>query len=177
VKAIVTAVVVLAAVAVAAEGRDGADLARWAGTYQQRTVIEVSNGPGRPPGKWPVPEVLEIVPVDRTHAYIRVHTEFDEGHVCAIWGVARLERETLVYSTVRTGPKDRCTLVVRRAGAKIVFEDPDGTCKWDFCGQRGDFVADAFAVSSRRPIRYMKRLLASPQYHEAMAEWDANGRQ
>src|SRR6476660_3949917 len=48
-------------------------------------------------GKYQSEDILEIVKVSPTTAYIRTHLEFFNGHVCNIWGVARLEGDALVY--------------------------------------------------------------------------------
>ena len=53
---------------------------------------------------------------------------------------------------------------------KLVFSDPGSNCKAQYCGERGRFEGTAFPMTSRRDIRYMTRLLASREYHEAITE-------
>jgi hypothetical protein len=140
------------------------------GLYVEPFNIAVYNGPDRPSDSSRQDHVLEIVRIDRTHAYIRTHMEFNNGHVCGIYGVATEQGGALIYrSHDRSGA--RCILSIRRMGSRVVFDDPDDICKIHFCGANGSFNFESFAVSSRRDIRYMKRLLASRQYAEAMAEW------
>ena len=41
--------------------------------------------------------VVEIVPVDRRHAYVRAELQFYNGHSCSLAGVAASHGATLVY--------------------------------------------------------------------------------
>eukprot|EP01136_Pigoraptor_vietnamica_P030570 Opistho-1_new@90013 len=126
-------------------------------------------------------DVIEIVPVDRNHAYIRFALHFYNGHECSISGVAKAVGNRLVYQE----PKDeiygdrRCKLSVWRSGDRLVWadalEDGDGidTCS-AYCGARGSFKGDhGLAASSRRRITYLPRLKASSQYRDAIANWKA----
>ncbi len=115
-------------------------------------------------------DVLEVVKVSPRQAYIRAHLEFYNGHVCDISGVAQLEKDALVYRPHENLGKDKCELTLQRKGDKIVFGDKNFACKDMYCGARGSFNDESFAMSSRRPIRYMPRLLASRQYADAMRE-------
>ncbi len=117
--------------------------------------------------------ILEIVKLSRTEAYIRSHMEFYNGHVCGVWGVARLEGDALVYRPHHNNTDTACALILRKQGNRIVFGDADNACKYDFCGEHGYLNGVGYPMSSRRPIRYMKRLQASRQYGEAIAERDA----
>jgi hypothetical protein len=126
--------------------------------------------------------VLEIVPVRGRAAYFRIHLEFYNGHECAISGIAEASVDTLVYR----GPDDidnhPCVLSLRRARDGIhIYEGENGACRNQTCGARGgygfksDGAAD-FPVASRRPIRYLPRLLASDEYAKAVKEYDARHR-
>lgn len=117
-------------------------------------------------------DILEIVPVDAAHAYVRVETNFFNGHMCSLNGVAAAEGNTLVYRD--PAPADayspKCVLTVRRAGAMLSFDDGDGGCK-RYCGARGGFGDMHLPWASRRPITYLGRLKASSQYRDALSRW------
>ncbi len=118
-------------------------------------------------------DVVEIVPVDASHAYVRFALEFHNGHSCSLDGVAQTAGEALVYHGLPDdtfGNGKPCRLTIRRQGAKLAYDD-DGTCK-AHCGARGSLRGD-LAWSSKRPITYMARLKASRQYRDALAEWHA----
>lgn len=117
-------------------------------------------------------DVLEIVPVDARHAYVRAETSFFNGHSCSLRGVAAAEGDALVYRD--PAPADdyngKCVLTIRRAGATLAFDDGDGGCK-RYCGARGSFHESRLAWASKRPIRYLARLRGSSEYRQAMVEW------
>lgn len=155
----------VAATAAFAAGRSSID--EVAGVYKYAYPNTLADG-----GKFTSEHVLEIVKLSRTEAYIRSHMEFYNGHVCGLWGIARLEGDTLVYRPHHNNT-DACALTLRKRGNSIVFGDADNACKYDFCGEQGYLDGVEYKLSSRRPIRYMKRLQASRQYREAIAERDA----
>ena len=115
--------------------------------------------------------ILEIVKVSPSEAYVRVHLEFFNGHLCSISGVARQEGDMLVYRP-HQDYGEQCALGLREANGKLVFSDPDGNCKLQYCGARGSFQGTDFPLQSRRAIGYMKRLLNSREYARAIAERD-----
>lgn len=140
-----------------------------AGVYKTQHHISVVMGTGEPDEDVLAEDVLEIVPTDATHAYLRAHLEFENAHICGVWGIATLVDGALVYRP-HDNVEGSCTLRLTQEGNRIVFHDADGSCKTDYCGARGTLDGPAFPLSARRPIRYMKRLLASPQYSQAIAE-------
>jgi hypothetical protein len=146
--------------------RPGLDLGGLAGVYK------VSFDNGLVTGEtYRSENVLEIVPTGPAAAYIRTRLEFFNGHQCALWGVAHLEGQALVYRSPEPAlapGEEPCVLRITRQGGKVRFED-EGTCQ-SWCGARGGFSGVTFPASSRRPIRYMARLKASPQYRQALAE-------
>jgi hypothetical protein len=116
-----------------------------------------------------VEDVMEIVAQPGGRAYIRLHLVFDNGHLCGLHGIAEPEGDALVYRP-RDNVEGPCALSLRKAGGRIVFQDPEDACRTDYCGMRGRLEGASFPLSGRRPIRYMKRLLASREYGEAVAE-------
>lgn len=117
-------------------------------------------------------DVVEIVPVDRRHAYIRAETNFFNGHMCSLRGIAAAEGPALVYRD--PAPADeytpKCVFTVRRSGGTLSFDDGDGGCQ-RYCGARGGFRQGELAWSSKRPITYLDRLKASSEYRNALTEW------
>jgi hypothetical protein len=139
------------------------------GVYRVQHKIAMYDG-SLPPGQYnTVEDVVEIVALPHGDAYLRMHTVFDNGHLCGLHGVAKPEGDALVYRP-HDNIEGKCALTLQRKGDQLVFGDKDSACKYDFCGMRGWFDGATLALSSRRPIRYMPRLVASREYAEAMAE-------
>jgi hypothetical protein len=114
--------------------------------------------------------IVEVVPVDARHAYVRIDLHFFNGHVCGLSGIAKAEGDALVYREPKSGiANGECALTIRRKGNLLSWNN-EGTCK-SYCGARGSFLTDGVAWRSRRPITYLKRLRASEQYRTALAEW------
>ncbi|HEX4293357.1 MAG TPA: hypothetical protein VHZ29_04425 [Rhizomicrobium sp.] len=159
----------LAVAATAANAASGfVQIDDLAGVYKDAYPNTLADGE-----KFTSEHVLEIVKLSRTEAYIRSHMEFYNGHVCGVWGVARLDGDALVYRPHHNNTGEACALALRKKGDRIVFGDADNACKYNFCGEHGYLDGVEYKLSSRRPIRYMKRLQASRQYGEAIAERDA----
>ena len=123
------------------------------------------------PDYW-VDDVAEIVPVDESHAYFRLHSQFYNGHVCAISGVAQAQGDELVYTGSASdtfaggGP---CRLTLRRKLGTLIWND-DNTCK-AHCGERGSLMGGSLPWSSKRSITYLQRLKGSREYQAALTEW------
>jgi hypothetical protein len=120
-------------------------------------------------------DVVEIVPVDAGHAYVRFSLQFYNGHSCSLTGIARAERDELVYRepTSKQVGDTQCTISVRRRGDQLSWTDGNGSCK-AYCGARGSLTDGGLPWASRRGITYLKRLRGSSQFHDAMGEWHSN---
>lgn len=123
--------------------------------------------------------ILEIVPYGDRAAYFRIHLEFYNGHECAISGIAEASLNKLVFRGPVDATGEACVLTLRRAGDGVhLYEGENGACRAQTCGARGgygfkpDGSAD-FSLASRRPIRYLPRLLASQEYSEALKAFRA----
>jgi hypothetical protein len=118
-------------------------------------------------------DVVEIVPVDASHAYVRAELQFYNGHMCSLAGVAAADGDALVYRApvdeVSSGNAGPCTLTLRRTGARLGWDD-GGSCS-GYCGARGSFHGGSLPWSSKRPISYLRRLRASSEYRDALSEW------
>jgi hypothetical protein len=116
-------------------------------------------------------DVLEIVPVDHDHAFVRVHTMFFNGHSCQLFGIARVEGNALVYrEPPEEGVTPSCVLTLSRKGKLLSFDDGDASCKLH-CGMRGTLSGSTLPWASRRPITYIARLKTSWEYREALSVW------
>ena len=117
--------------------------------------------------------VVEIVPVASHAAYVRVHLDYANGHICSIWGVAEADGPGLVYrDPSRPAPgQPPCTLTIARVGGSLRLDDgPDQSCQKD-CGARGTLSDVRLPLASKRPIRYMDKIKASSNYRKALTEW------
>ncbi|MBW8901787.1 MAG: hypothetical protein JF619_27590 [Massilia sp.] len=147
-----------------------------AGVYKQRWMSATIT-PGKAPGEADVPyqaeDVIEIVPYDADHVYVRAHLDFYNGHTCDIAGMGRYEQGAFVYhDPERLAPEEPpCVLKVSVEGGKLTLTDraaPDApeSCR-TYCGARGA-LEYAIGMDKRRPIRYLDRLRASRQYRQAV---------
>lgn len=144
-----------------------------AGVYKSRFQNSDVDG-----DTWISEDILEIVRLSPTTAYIKSHLEFYNGHQCDISGVADVVDDALVYvdrsadATLVSGK--RCVLTLQVSATKITFEDPDSACKAIYCGARGGFVGDV-KRRTRRTIRYMKLLKDSADFHRAVLDHARSG--
>ncbi len=116
--------------------------------------------------------IVEIVPIAPRAAYVRLNLDFFNGHKCGIYGIATAQGDALVYreASEPSPGERRCTLSIKRQGAKLAWDDDGGTCT-AYCGARGKLSNSSIAYASKRPIRYLPRLKASSQYRDALTEW------
>ena len=118
-------------------------------------------------------DVFELVNTAPNQAYFRIETQFFNGHSCSLYGLALLEPTALVYHGSKDYEDKPCELRFTTNAKGIIENDVGGHCRAQFCGARGAFGEGAdvtYPFAWKRPIRYMKRLLASAQYNEAVAE-------
>lgn len=147
------------------------DIDKLAGVYKK--TFKNGNVDG---DKYQSEDILEIVKVAPTAAYIRAHLEFFNGHVCNIWGVANVESTELVYRGMTNVEGKKCVLSVKATGGKVALDDLEGACAVGTCGARGMYNGTAFDLKARRTIRYMDTLLKSDQYKDAVDEHDGKPR-
>jgi hypothetical protein len=148
-----------------------------AGVYKHR-FMNAAYSPGAPSGSgdpYQSENVIEIVPFDATHIYVRAELEFYNGHQCGISGMAGFENGKFVYHDPEPPIAGHvaCVLRVGVDKGKLTLSDRDGpdgesSC-WTHCGARGSLTYD-IGLDKRRPIRYMDRLKASRQYKQAVDE-------
>ena len=143
------------------------DVSKIAGVYKKQ--FKNGNIAG---DKYDSEDILEIVKVSPTTAYVKTHLEFFNGHVCNIQGVADREGSALVYHGPKNIEGNPCELSVQIKQGKVTLHDKDGHCAIGTCGNRGMYNGTAFDLKKRRTIRYMDILLKSDDYKAAIAEHD-----
>lgn len=172
-----------ASCACAASAQDAARLMeKMAGVYKHR-FMSATITPGKAPGEADVPyqaeDVIEIVPYDADHVYVRAHLDFYNGHMCDIAGMGRYEHGAFVYhdpapSFVADAPP--CALKVSVEHGELTLTDratPDApaSCR-AYCGVRGA-LEYAIGMDKRRTIRYLDRIKGSREYNKAIADLHA----
>lgn len=120
-------------------------------------------------------DVVEIVPLNDMAAYVRADLQFFNGHQCSISGMGRLEGEALVYHDTSTPLPDQpvCVLRFERKDGQLVLDDGARSCG-TYCGARGALGGTKLSLSSQRPIHYLPRLRASPEYRSALKAWSGS---
>jgi hypothetical protein len=147
-----------------------------AGVYRSRHTVEMTYEPGKPV----VEDVLEIVKTAPGEAYIRLDMMSSAGDYCHLQIIAKAENRSLVYrKTVDNfwsgGPaKVPCVLTLTPVHGELIFSDREYVCSQSSdvgaCGIKADLDGEGFEIRRRRPIRYMKRLLASREYRDAVTQ-------
>lgn len=153
----------------AADSSPAALIEELQGVYKFRFMNSLVTGE-----RYQSEDIVEIVPFDDSHIYIRAHLDFANGHQCSIWGIAGYSNGAFVYRDPEKFSIERppCTLKISTTEKNLVLTDIDSstelsTCRW-YCGARGSFSNYSIARSSKRRIRYIERLTASSQYLEAV---------
>lgn len=148
---------------------DTLDPAALAGVYKIRFPNALVDGE-----RYTSENILEIVPLSRRTAYVRLHAEFFNGHICSLWGVAEAEGRELVYRPpAEKGGDERCVVRLGVIGQSLKMS---ATHNWGcqyYCGARGSLDGLTFPTKSKRAIRYLPRLRSSYQYGEALVEYEA----
>ena len=138
-----------------------------AGVYTRSGANPNAQGP-----RYDGDDVIEVLPIDGNHAFVRVSIGGRGGEMCTLSGIARTEREELVYRAP-IDPSSRadrpCTLSIQRREGYLDWTD-NRTCR-EACADAAGLTDGRLAWSSRRKIRYTSRITGSPDYQGAMEEW------
>lgn len=153
-----------ASLLLAANAEAKTPLADWAGVYKHQFKNGDVEG-----HSYQSEDILELVPVDDTHAYVRIALEFFNGHSCSFAEVMTLEDARLIWRGKKEYDFDPCTLGVSADQSKIRIEDISRTCLSYYCGARGMLDGASWPLSAKRPIRYMDRLKGSREFKDAIA--------
>lgn len=157
-----------AAAAVTAQNMDN-----WSPSYGLAGIYARSGAnPGAAGPRYQGDDIVEIVPIDGNHAFVRVSIGRRGGEMCTLSGVARTEREELVYRAP-IDPASRadrpCTLSIQRREGYLDWTD-NRTCR-EVCADAGGLTDGSLPWASRRKVRYTSRITGSPDYAEALGEW------
>ena len=147
------------------------DLDRAEGVYKLRFANGDVSG-----DKFTSENVFELVKLTPKTAYFRIHAEFYNLHICALWGVADLERDALTYHGPANFEGHPCVLKFTVNNDVIITNDVDGYCRSESCGARGGYGDGDrvdYPFKARRRIRYMPVILKSSEYASAVRERDA----
>lgn len=122
-------------------------------------------------------DILEIVKVTESDAYLRVHLKFDNGHICDIYGIGQFSGNAFSFSRAarfgrRGATPGTCNLTIKLDHGKLHISDPGQQCRVGTCGARGYYDGAEFDLKSKRRIRYMPIILASREYKAALAEFE-----
>ena len=142
-------------------------LSRVAGVYRHRFKNAHVDGT-----TYESEDILEVVPVNDSAAYVRMDLEFYNGHSGRIYGIATYGKNSLVYDNGKEGDR-RCVVeYVWSVDSVVTRADYDQTpgCL-AYHGTRGTLDDAKFLIKSRQTIRYMDRLKNSPEFAEAMEEY------
>jgi hypothetical protein len=94
-------------------------------------------------------DVLDIIALDETRAFLNAELLFFNGHMCSISGLASMEGMTLVLRGTADGLYPGCALTLSRKGDQLTFTDPDGMCTKASCGARGSYTDYAMPLAGR----------------------------
>jgi hypothetical protein len=144
-------------------------IGRVEGVYKQRFENALVDG-----SSFTSENILEIVRVAPDAVYVNTHLVFYNAHTCDVSGLARFSQKGVFVFRDPDEPTDPgdepCVLQFEASTDQIRILDPTHACKPRYCGARGGFVGAAFAMSARRPIRYMTLIKKSAEYKEAIAQ-------
>ena len=115
----------------------------------------------------PLVSTLDILPLDREHAYVDAALFFPNGFNCGLSAVMQAERDRLSY--VEPGG-ERCRVTIRHVGRNVVISDGEGDDCRSHCGMNAEMEGE-FAATSRRAIADPAQLRRSADYRSAITAW------
>ena len=118
--------------------------------------------------------LLELVKVSPSAAYFRTSLSYANGHSCNLWGVAKLEENELVYRTLND-LDEPCVFKIANTGKSLKLSDEKGEdggrCAATSCGARGSYNDIEFPLEKKRPIKYIDKIIKSPEYSESLKKY------
>jgi hypothetical protein len=124
---------------------------------------------------WPrVNDLADIAPIDAEHAFVRLDLKLDRAD-CHFAGIARVERDELVYRDLTQGgdATRACTVVFTREGGALQWSD-NGHCR-ERCSSGA--LTGSLPLSHRGAAPGMASLSKSGDYRAAIDEWRSAGPQ
>ncbi len=145
-------------------------LQKMEGVYKNRFDNELVNG-----DQFQSENIMEFVPVSDRAAYVRIHTEWYNAHICEVAEMAEYRR---FGGFVLRLPYDEkgddgtpCFLTIMLNGSDIEFDVPTSGCTNPGCGARGGWRGSFFTMGNKRAIRYLPVILRSTEYKEALKNY------
>ena len=126
------------------------------------------------PGSFEAENVLEVVSITDTTAYVRILTYFANYHKCDFTEVFEYKASGDLIAVSQPYPgADLCVLKMQNSAGKIKFfeESPVPFACKSYCGVNGQLTATDFALNTKREIRYVQRLKNSSEYQEALRSY------
>ncbi len=145
------------------------NLDRIAGVYKHRFANGDVQG-----DSYTSEDIFELVKLSPKAAYFRIHSEFFNGHVCGIFGIADLEADALTYHGPPDYQGDPCLLKFTVNMYGVIVNDIDNDCKIESCGARGSYSGFNYPFKTRQTIRYLPLILKSKEFAAAVKQHDAH---
>ena len=142
-------------------------LDRYSGYYRHYFENQLISGE-----KYESVDETDIVPINSTAAYVRLHLEFGNGHQCNYAGVMRYASDFSLRSYLPrdSDPNFTCRLRATEVEGCLVFEDADYSCS-SWCGVRGSLGGHRVCVKDKKPIESVSNALANEEVHEVVSEY------
>jgi hypothetical protein len=119
-----------------------------------------------------VVDVLQIVPLSRTKAFVAMQMIFNNVHTCELHEIADYRHGSLWYRGKATlgglEAERECLLEIKPVGERLVTIDRTGlgACQ-NLCSGQGYLQGQGFPIASRRPITDVGEILWSDEYRRA----------
>lgn len=143
------------------------------GVYKKTHKVELMNKPNSYAN---YEDILEIVPVNKIAAYVKIRTYFTNAHKCSYEGVFEYsESDELIAATKNYPEADICVMKLDFSKGKLGFIEQSPTTSFgcqSYCGSRGSLTATDFDYKLKRKIRYLSRLQKSNEYADAVRQYN-----
>jgi hypothetical protein len=163
-------------VSAGADSRTTPSLSELAGEYRSPHEIEIQRGPGNHEVN-KVEDVLRIIKLSRSRAYVTFDMQFVNGHSCEFYGISDYRDGTFVHrsKTLMMDQDDadgECVLHIEVENGGLTLHDERGTCRRNSCSARGYIEGQRFELSRRRPITDVESLLKGGYYERAVKDYE-----
>lgn len=160
------------------------------GVYKHKfsnAMIGVGKAPLEADAFYSSEDIVEVMPYDTQHIYLRAKLHFYNGHICSLYGIAEYEDGRFVYRTpkspAQSEPKSErsddsvCTLTLSKTTQGLhltdrITSEGGATCR-RYCGQRGSLSDLTLPMTSKRPISYQTRIRKSREFQTAVSEFES----
>lgn len=166
-------VAALAFAAVVGARAEAADMDALSGTYIEETSIYYyASHDVDQAEKYVVDDYIMILPHGKG-VWFHFRANFDYGHICDAQGIADIDNGFIVFRNAEFAEANPCVLKITWNDDQIFIVDDGRGCSL-YCGARG-YISHGFRRNTRQPIEDVEELLKSPEYLEAVAEYEAKG--